>query len=290
MQRALPGDLSLEVSYVGNRGFHQPVQVDANQSAPGTGAGGRLLFRAYGRTSVTPCRCSDKNSNYNSLQVLAKRQFHGGLYLQLAYTWARALDNEQISSYWAPYNYDYGPTAGSAAQTLVFSHVYELPFGRARKYFNHGILSRIAGNWALNGIFVAKSGNFLGVSADASQLNAVSAVNRPNVVRPVTYRRGVGTAELWFDPTAFERSAALVFGNAGKNILVGPGLVNYDASIFRNFRFREKRNVQFRGEVFNITNTPHFNNPVAALENPSFGHVTSAYGERRIQLGLKLEF
>ena len=84
--------------------------------------------------------------------------------------------------------------------------------------------------------------------------------------------------------------AALAFGNAGKNILVGPGLVNYDASIFRNFRFGEHRNLQFRGECFNITNTPHFNNPVAAFENPSFGHVTSAFGERRIQLGLKLEF
>jgi hypothetical protein len=291
VQRALPGSVSLELSYVGNRAFHQPVQVDANQSAPGTGAGGRLLYQAYGRTSVTPCRCSDKDSNYNSLQVLAKRPFRAGLYFQLAYTWARALDDSQISSYWAPKGYDYGPTGGSNAQTLVISHVYELPFGPSKKYLSHGLASKVIGNWALNGIFVAKSGNFLGVSADASQLNAVSAANRPDVLKPVTYPRQVGAAALWFEPAGFARSAPLKFGNAGKNILVGPGLVNYDASLFRNFRFGEgRKNFQFRGEVFNITNTPHFNNPVAALENPSFGHVISAYGERRIQLGAKLEF
>src|SRR5439155_21308234 len=107
----------------------------------------------------------------------------------------------------------------------------------------------------------------------------------PSVVKPLTYSGGVGTAALWFDPAAFGRSAALTFGNAGKNILVGPGLANYDASVFRNFRFTERWRLQFRGEAFNITNTPHFNNPVAPLEYPSFGHVTGAFGGGRIQLG-----
>jgi len=64
IQQALPGDSWLAVSYVGNRGFHMPVQVDINQSAPGAGAAGRLLYQAFGRTSPTICRCSDKDSNY----------------------------------------------------------------------------------------------------------------------------------------------------------------------------------------------------------------------------------
>lgn len=290
VQQALPGDVSLEVSYVGNHGFHQPVQYDTNQSAPGTGAGGRLLFLAYGRTSVTPVRATIRDSHYNSLQVLGKRQFKNGLFFQLAYTYSRVLDNEQISSLWAPRGFDYGPTANSNGQTLVFSHVYELPFGPGRKRLNSGLLSHIAGSWALNGIFVARSGSFFGVSADSAALNAVGAANRPNVLKPVSYPQGVGPNGLWFDPAAFTRPAPLQFGNAGKSILVGPGLVNYDASIFRNFRLSERGRLQFRGEAFNITNTPHFNNPVGAFENPSFGHVTSAYGERRIQLAVKLEF
>jgi hypothetical protein len=122
------------------------VQYDTNQSAPGTGAAGRLLYQAFGRTMATPVRATIKDSHYNSLQVLAKRQFKHGLYFQLACTFSRALDDEQVSSLWAPKGYDYGPTANSNAQTLVFSHVYELPFGPAKKHLNHGLLARLAGN------------------------------------------------------------------------------------------------------------------------------------------------
>jgi hypothetical protein len=142
----------------------------------------------------------------------------------------------------------------------------------------------------LNGIFVAKSGNFFGVSADPAALNAVGAANRPNVVGQMEYPRGIGPGGVWFDTNALGRPAPLQFGSAGKNILVGPRLINYDASVFRNFRLTERWRLQFRGEFFNITNTPHFNNPMGALDNASFGHVTTSYGERRIQLAAKLEF
>jgi len=219
-----------------------------------------------------------------------KRQFRSGLYFQAAYTYSRALDDEQISSYWAPMGYDYGPTAGMNQQTFVFSHVYELPFGRGKKYLSSGLLSHIAGNWALNGIFVAKTGNWFGVAADASTLNAVSASNRPNVIGSVTYPKRAGSGAYWFSPAAFAAALPLQFGDAGKNILVGPGLINYDLSTFRNFKLTERWNMQFRGEFYNISNTPHFNNPGATLAISTFGIVTSSYGERRIQLGVKLEF
>ena len=290
VQRALPGLVSLEVSYVGNRAFHQPVQVDTNQSAPGTGAAGRLLFVKFGRTSVTPMRGTIADSHYHSLQVLAKRSFRGGLFFQAAYTWSRALDNEQISSYWAPKGFDYGPTAGLAAQTFVFSHVYEIPLGPGRKWARSGAISHIIGGWSLNGIFVAKTGNWFGVSTDAAPLNAVGAVNRPNVVKPVTYPKLIAASGPWFDPNAFGAPPALQFGNAGKNIMVGPGLVNYDFSVFRTFRVNERWSAQLRGESYNLTNSPHFNNPVAALQNPSFGRITSAYGERRLQVAAKITF
>jgi len=290
VQQALPAQISLEVSYVGNRAFHQPVQVDVNQSAPGTGAAGRLLFEKFGRTSVTPERGNFRDSNYNSLQVLVKRRFMNGMYFQLAYTWSRGLDNEQISSYWAPSGYDYGPTAGLNAQTLVVSHVWELPFGPGKKLLSHGLASHILGSWSLNGIFIAKTGNWFGVSADASTLNAVSASNRPNIVKQVSYPQQAGPGAYWFDPSAFAAPASLQFGNIGKNTLVGPGLINYDGSIFRNFKIMERMNFQLRGEFFNVTNSAHFNNPTGTFGNPSFGSVTSAYGERRIQIGGKIEF
>ena len=107
---------------------------------------------------------------------------------------------------------------------------------------------------------------------------------------PVAYLGGVGPGTKWFDTSAFARPAALRFGNAGRNTLVGPGLTNFDASLFRIIPIGERYRVQLRGEFFNVTNTPHFNNPAAALESPTFGVVNSAYGERRIQLGAKIEF
>ena len=100
--------------------------------------------------------------------------------------------------------------------------------------------------------------------------------------------RGPGTR--WFDTSAFVRPQPLKFGNAGRNIRVGPGLCNYDFGLFRTIPVRERYRLQIRGEFFNLTNTPHFNNPAASLEAPTFGSVNSAFGDRRIQLGAKLEF
>src|SRR5262249_15869127 len=146
------------------------------------------------------------------------------------------------------------------------------------------------GHWALNGVFVAKTGNVFSVSADAATLNASGAANRPDLVGAITYLRGVGPGTKWFDTSAFARPQTLRLGNAGRNILEGPGLTNYDFGVFRTIPIRERRRLQIRGEFFNLSNTPHFNNPGAALETTTFGTVSTAFGDRRVQLGAKLEF
>src|SRR6185369_2910207 len=97
VEQALPGKITLEVAYVGNRAFHQPVQYDTNQAPPGAGAAGRVLLLRYGRTSPTNTRANIRDANYNSLQILVKRRFSAGIHFQLAYTFAKALDNLQVS-------------------------------------------------------------------------------------------------------------------------------------------------------------------------------------------------
>ena len=100
----------------------------------------------------------------------------------------------------------------------------------------------------------------------------------------------IGPGRKWFDTTAFSIPTAATFGNAGRNTLSGPGYWNLDLSLSKRFNITERFRAELRGEAFNLTNTPHFNNPTSALDSTQFGEVRSAFGERQIQLGIKLLF
>jgi hypothetical protein len=105
------------------------------------------------------------------------------------------------------------------------------------------------------------------------------------------------TIARWFDPTAFVSPGNYVYGNSGRNILVGPRTTQFDVSLFKSFAFSADnvRRVQFRAEAFNLLNTPQFNNPNASIGNLAVGQITSAgqpplfqRTSREIQLALKL--
>jgi len=109
---------------------------------------------------------------------------------------------------------------------------------------------------------------------------------------------GIGSSSPYYDPTAFAAVTQVRYGNTGRNILRGPRLVNLDASLFRNFRFKERWNVQLRGESYNISNTPHFSNPSANISSGGFMTITSALsrannvegGERQFRVAMKVSF
>ena len=100
-----------------------------------------------------------------------------------------------------------------------------------------------------------------------------------------------GDPSRWFDTSAFVSPPALTYGNAGRNILYGPGRTNLDFSIFKDFRITEKYRVQFRTEFFNLTNTPQFDLPNATIGTSSAGTISGIVGiPRQIQFGLKVVF
>ena len=109
---------------------------------------------------------------------------------------------------------------------------------------------------------------------------------------------GIGPGQPYFDPTAFAPVTDARFGTSGRNILRGPGLVNLDASLFRNFRFGERIDLQFRAEAFNVSNTPHFSNPSSNVSSGGFMVITSALstsnnvegGERQFRFALRVSF
>jgi hypothetical protein len=182
----------------------------------------------------------------------------------------------------------------------VQSFIYDLPFGPNRTFLHSGIGRWILGDWQANGIFTAQTGRPLSITFSNSTLNTPFVSNRPNLVNtgaPAVYGN-VGKGILWFDTSKFAAPAAGALGNVGRNILSGPGLVNIDFSLFRNFSITERLKGQLRLESFNFTNTPHYDNPNTTFGDPNFGQVTTAGGDyntgrgdpRQFQIGLRLFF
>jgi hypothetical protein len=148
------------------------------------------------------------------------------------------------------------------------------------------------------------SGTPFTVTSAATSLNAPGNTQTADQVLPEVRILGkIGRGESYFDPNAFAPVTAVRFGTVGRNTLRGPGVFNLDASLFRNFKLTERFGLQFRTEVFNLTNTPAFNNPGANVSSPTrmadgsiinlngYTEITSAQGtERQFRFALKLSF
>jgi hypothetical protein len=164
----------------------------------------------------------------------------------------------------------------------------------------------VAGGWQVNGAFSAYSGAPFSISSSATSLNAPGSSQRADqVLADVGY---TGNINQWFNPLSFAAVTTARFGTAGFDTMRGPGVVNFDASLFRSFKLGERFAMQFRAEALNLTNTPHFSNPGASVSslslNPdgtvkSLGGFTTITGtsagsrltdERFLRFGLRISF
>ncbi len=170
--------------------------------------------------------------------------------------------------------------------------IYDLPFGPGRRWANDGVLGVIAGGWQLNGVFSAMSGTPFTVTSSGTSVNAPGNTQTADqVMSEVRILGGVGRGNSYFDPNAFVGVTAVRFGNSGRNSLRGPGLVNLDASLFRDFQLSDGLKMQIRAEVFNVTNTPAFSLPgsLTFTDARNFASISSMRNApRQIQLGIKL--
>jgi hypothetical protein len=166
-----------------------------------------------------------------------------------------------------------------------------LPFGRNGRWARSGAGQWLLGGWQFNGIFTAQTGDPLNITFSNATLNAPGNNNRPNVSGKPEIYGNVGRGEKWLDASKYSAPSSATFGNVGRNVLTGPGLVNLDLSVFRKFPLTERTTLEFRMESFNFTNTPHFNNPNMGFGSAGFGEVTTAIqDQRQIQFGIKLMF
>jgi hypothetical protein len=308
VQRDLGAGINVQAGYVGARTVRAVSYVNVNAGFPGSGSAGLPLFQKWGNANVINLMMPFNGGRYNSIQTQATRRMMGGSIVGVVYTHSRTLDyfdNEYNSLSWAwPAMWDRNKALAGYDRThnFQFYGVYDLPFGKGQRYVTHGAGKAILGGWKLNGIVSRTSGTMFTVASSGASVNAPGNTQTADQVLPsVKILGGHGPNAPYFDPAAFAPVTAVRFGTSGRNILRGPGVFNIDASLFREFEFKERAKLQFRTEVNGFTNTPSFGNPGATVSNATFTNgvitnfngysiISSATGDRQVRFALRLSF
>ncbi|HYM13343.1 MAG TPA: hypothetical protein VEU62_21575 [Bryobacterales bacterium] len=298
LQRELPLQTVVTLSYIGSGTRHLVQTLDANQPltpAPGAVQPRRPLPFFAGLTLMDPLG----NASYQAVTAKAEKRYSQGLNLLAAYTYSHSIDDAIETDTLAggeglQNNYDVQRSRGNSVfdvrQQFVISGVYDLPAGSGRKWMNRkGPADWLLGGWQLGGIVTLRTGIPFTplVSTDISN---TGTTNHPNRAGNGNLSGSDRTIQRWFDTAAFAIPEAYTYGNGGRDILYGPNFNNLDLKIAKNFRVTEAKRVEFRFEMFNATNTPHFNLPNANVNLPQGGKITSAGEPRDIQLGLKFVY
>jgi hypothetical protein len=301
VQRSLPGEVLLTLNYIGTKGAGLILAPDINQPRPGPGA--VPPRRPFPRFAAIREVSSSGSSIYHSLQVTAEKRAAQGLSLLASYTWAHAIDNGGFIAARQDL-YDLKSERGNGEvdlrHRLVTSWIWDLPVGRGRRWLSSagGPAEAVLGGWQINGITSIYGGLPFTANSSINTLNG-SGAQRADRIGGGTLPRSQRTLQRYFDIEAFTTPRQFVFGNSGRNILQGPGTVQFDVSTFKNFRWpdREQIYLQFRAEFFNFFNTPQFNNPNSGIGSAGAGQITAAGSKatlqrtsRQIQLALKFFF
>lgn len=301
VQHSFAGGVLAEVSYVGTRGEHLMYNnLNLNQSAPGPGAQGprRPYYTLNPNLTALNYRTASGDSKYNSLQARLEKRLSNGINFGVSYTYASWLadvgepnsggngniqDVRCLSCNW-------GPTPTAFRHTLVFNHVFELPFGRGRRYFNSGLASHIVGPWNLSGIWRAHTGGTFTVFYSSNVSNSSGGgTQRPDRIASGKLSQGQSINQ-WFDTSAFVAPAQYTFGDSGTGILTGPGAFNVDLALERHFVVRERFDLSLRAEAFNAFNRANFGNPNSTIGNANAGVISSTSDPRVMQIAVKIRF
>jgi len=296
LQQNLGAGFTGQIGYVGSSSHDLYVDPNFNQPQPGPGSiPSREQFPQY--SQILAYLPLDR-SNYNALTVQVERRFHSGFSFLGAYTWSHSLDyGGQVSDTidygpQNPFNWtsNYGNSNFDVRERLSLSYIYELPFGQGKPFVNQpGVVRALLGGWQLSGVTSAQTGlPFTPIlSFDPTNTGATA---HPNLVPGVALYPSQ-TRTDWFNNAAFAAPASYTYGNAGRNIIRGPGQFNCDVGLLRSATFKERFTLQFSAQAFNVFNTPQFGLPNNTVGVATTGVITTVVTpERQLQLGLHLQF
>lgn len=282
-------------------------QLPASSSLNTKTVAAAQLLKPYPRfQNVATYRNNNGSTTYNAIEAKIEQRLNHGIYLLFAYTHSKLID--QASSVFSstvlsspntssliaadtfrPY-LERDSSNGDMPNVLSFSGVYELPAGRNHRVASTGIGNMLLGGWSLNAIVSLQSGMPVTVT-QATNNNAFAgfALQRPNIVAKPNLPAGKRIPARFFNTAAFATAPQFVIGTASRNPVRGPAYRDLDLALVKRTRLVEKFDMEFRAEVFNITNTPAFGQPNGSFGSAAFGSITTTTTDPRVaQFALRL--
>jgi outer membrane receptor protein involved in Fe transport len=334
VQRMLSSNTMFEVAYVGSKTTHLYWNRQRNQNDPALMSLGSQLLQPvpnpfFGKIPSGPLsgrtiaarqalrpypqfldllifRDPYGDMSYQSWYMRLEKQYSNGMTLSASFTGSKTIANTMQSNTWVvgPSNhlydarYNKGIEANDIPRRLVLSYLYDMPFGKGRKFLSdaNSVVQRLVGGWQVSSITVLQKGRPVMITGpDTTNLFNFSSTNgRANRLKDPVLPDSEQSLTRWFDTTAFERAAPFTLPNdsVSQPRLRGPGRVNFDVSVLKNTRFGERYNLQFRGEFYNISNTPALDARGGTMDvaNPLFGQIVLGGNPRNIQFGLRFVF
>jgi hypothetical protein len=257
-------------------------------------------IRPYPEFNAITLLTNGEYGHYNALLTKVEKRFSHGLTSLTSFTWSKNLDDTSAGSgsigapgYGGPQNpycyaCDFGRSASDFEKRFVQSLVYRLP---ALQSWNKA-LANVVGGWEISSIISVQSGFPITPTVSFDNSESEQGADRPNLVPGAQiFGPGTQTPNLWFNPAAFAVAPPKQFGNAGRNIINGPGIFSWDAGLLKNFALTERFKLQVRGEFFNVTNHPNFGAPDTNIDTPQAGLISSTTtNPRQMQFAARLAF
>jgi hypothetical protein len=309
IQRELYQNASLEVDYLGSAGAYLPRISSYDTAPPGPGSQpAREPFPQFGG-GIQDIH-GTVHSSYHALQARFEQRLSHGFTVLSSLTYGKSIDN---GSSLRPITVDgdtRNPNSPSDIRGLssfdfrrrwATSFLYELPFGKGRHFLGNAnaLVDALLGGWQLGGIFTMQDGlpfspicTSLPTYQNGGQSGSSPTFCFPNAtgINP-NLPQGSQNPSHWFNAAAFVNQTPYHYGNAGRNTIFGSGIISLDSSMAKNFRVKERQNVEFRAEIFNITNHPLFGYPGATVGTSSFGVISNTIiDSRQLQGALKYSF
>lgn len=302
LQYELPSSVLLDLSYVGSKGtklgrsrtLNTPLHTETGENLPPR-PGDLQSLRPFSQLGELIFRQHISSSSYHSMQLKVEKRFTGNLGFLGSFVWSKSIDDSDTVLNGL---FDSVPAQDERNLRLerglsFFDVRRRLSVGFAYNLPRPGFATPVFSNWELSGILTLQDGTPLNPVYFFSDFANTGTPNRPDVVAgvPILLPESQRSVERWINPAAFRDPAPFTFGNAGRNIIPGPGNALFDLALHRRFRFAETHALTLRAESFNLFNHPNLGIPLPFPDfGPFFGRIVGVGEPRRIQLVARYDF
>ena len=282
-------------------------QLPRSSSIGGPTVSAAQLLKPYPRfLNVATYRNNTGSTVYHAVEAKLEQRFSHGLYLLLGYTHSKLIDsasavfsttvlsspnsNSLVAADTFRPALERDSSNGDMPNVTSISAIYELPTGRGHRLASSGIMDKFFGGWALNVITLLQSGMPVTVTqATNSNSFAGFSLQRPTIIGNPTLPSDQRTSAKYFNTSAFTTTPQFAIGNASRNPVRGPTYRDFDLALVKHTKLSERTDLEFRAEIFDVTNTPAFAQPNGSFGSTAFGSINATVTDPRVvQFALRL--